>query len=443
MILEPYFGDNTATVYAGDCLTVLRQLPVNSVDAIVTDPPYGLGNTTPALVAKALTAWLSGDREFIPAGRGFRGRPWDAFVPPVAVWDEAIRVLKPGGHALVFAGSRTQDLMTLALRLAGLDIRDTIMWVYGTGFPKSEDVSAAMARFVAGEEREERPNAGPHPDVYRVTGFLRAARNAAGWTNRQIDDVFQTNGMAGHWTSQASQPAVPSVRQWEILKGLLGFGDDMDTLVTELGSTERPEDWGAGEGDESFLSTLQKNVDYAKVGGWGTALKPAYEPVIVARKPVADSIRANVDAWGTGAFNLDRCRTGGAGDDGRWPPNVLVDESQAAELNRQAPEEAAGRFFPTFRYEAKAGAEERPTVNGVSHPTVKPLALMRWLVRLVTPPGGIVLDPFAGSGTTVEAAVVERFRAVAVERQPEYMPLITARLTKPLQPVLEFAEVVT
>jgi DNA modification methylase len=437
MTLEPYFVDDSATVYAGDCLEVLRQLPDNSVDSVVTDPPYGLGNTTPDLVAETLTAWIAGDREFIPEGRGFMGRPWDAFVPPVAVWDEVGRVLKPGGHALVFAGSRTQDLMTLGLRLAGLDVRDTIMWAYGSGFPKSKDVTEAMGRFLAGE----RPASGIAPDVYRVTGFLKAARDAAGWTNRQIDEIFKTNGMAGHWTSQASQPSVPSVRQWEILKGLLGFGDEMDGLVADLGSTERPEDWGEGDGDDAFLSTLRKNVEYANSGGWGTALKPAYEPIIVARKPVAGSITANVNAWGTGAFNIDGCRTGTEGGDaggGRWPLNVLVDESQAAELNRQAPGERPGRFFPTFRYEAKASTEERPAVNGVSHPTVKPLELMRWLCRLVTPPAGVVLDPFAGSGSTVEAAVLERFRAVGVERQPEYLPLITSRLTKPLQPVLDF-----
>jgi site-specific DNA-methyltransferase (adenine-specific) len=325
--------------------------------------------------------------------------------------------------------------MSLGLRLSGLDVRDTIMWAYGSGFPKSKDVTDAMGRYLAGE----RPAGGIAPDVYRVTAFLRAARDAAGWTNRQIDEVFKTNGMAGHWTSQASQPSVPSVRQWEILKGLLGFGDEMDGLVAELGSTERPEDWGEGEGEDDFLSTLRKNVDYASSGGWGTALKPAYEPIIVARKPVAGSITSNVNAYGTGAFNIEGCKTGDAGGmvGGRWPLNVLVDESQAAELNRQAPGELPGRFFPTFRYEAKASTEERPRVNGVSHPTVKPLELMRWLCRLVTPPGGLILDPFAGSGTTVEAAVLERFRCVAIERHADYLPLVTSRLTKPLETVLD------
>lgn len=437
---EPHYFDDLAAVYAGDCLEVLRELPDNSVDAVVTDPPYGLGNTSPELVAETITKWVGGDREFIPEGRGFMGRPWDAFVPPVAVWDECLRVLKPGGHALVFAGSRTQDLMTLGLRLAGFDIRDTIMWLYGSGFPKSKDVSDSMSRHLAGD----RSTSGPAPDIYRVTAFLRAARDAAGFTNRQLDEVFKTNGMAGHWTSQASQPAVPSSRQWEILKKLLGFGDELDELVAALGSTERPEDWGAGDGNDGpFLGSLRSSGELAAPGAWGTSLKPAYEPVIVARKPTVGSTTSNVNVYGTGGLNIAGCRTATKGEDahnedGRWPLNVVTDELQAAEIDKWAPSERPARFFPQFRYEAKASSEERPNVGGVQHPTVKPLDLMRWLCRLVTPPGGLILEPFAGSGTTVEAAVLEGFRCTAVERQPEYLPLIESRLTKPLEQALDF-----
>lgn len=465
---DAHYSDESATVYAGDCLDVLRELPDNSVDSVVTDPPYGLGNTTGALVAETVTAWLGGDREFIPEGRGFMGRPWDAFVPPVAVWDECLRVLKPGGHALVFTGSRTLDLMTLGLRFAGFDIRDSIMWMYGSGFPKSKDVSGSMSSYLAGE----RPEVGAPAELYEVTSFLRAARDAAGWSNRKIDGLFGTNGMAGHWTTSASQPAVPSLRQWDILRERLGFDDSaIRALVERLCSTERPEDWGAGDGESgAFLGSLKKNVDYASSGDWGTALKPAYEPVVVARKPVVGSITANVAAFGTGAFNIAGTRTAAGSDyfekcasvvglgsnsagdvyggfegkredssneSGRWPANVVLDEWHAGELDRAAADELPARFFPTFRYEAKAPTSERPKVNGVSHPTVKPLDLMRWLCRLVTPPGGTVLEPFAGSGTTVEAAVLELFKCVAIERQPEYLPLIESRLTKPLEPVLD------
>jgi len=237
--------------------------------------------------------------------------------------------------------------------------------------------------------------------------------------------------------------------------------------------------------------------------GLGTALKPAHEPVVVARKPLAGTVAANVLAHGTGALNIDATRVGtnagwsypnGAGGNGfhggvgrspdgtrtapvvaaagRWPANVILDESQAAELDRQSGERpgmargtlrrgattgrsiggtsaygeadpqdvdagygdtgGASRFF----YVAKAPTSERPREDGIAHPTVKPLDLMRWLVRLVTPPGGIVLEPFAGSGTTAEACVIEGFRCIAVEREADYLPLIVQRLTKPIQPDL-------
>jgi site-specific DNA-methyltransferase (adenine-specific) len=240
--------------------------------------------------------------------------------------------------------------------------------------------------------------------------------------------------------------------------------------------------------------------------GWGTALKPAHEPIVVARKPVVGTVAGNVQAHGTGALNIDATRVGDGGGGtrctnrdgagrcrghqnagrstsgetvhgpntaaGRWPPNVVLDEAAAAELDRQSGSLTSGRldrsgitaengiygarpkgltgiyeqdsggasrFFPTFRYEGKAPAHERPRVNGVSHATVKPLALMRWLVRLVTPPGGLILDPFAGSGTTAEAAALEGFDCIAIELEPTYLPLIAERLSKPLQSVLPLA----
>lgn len=130
----------TVTIHHGDCLEVLRQMPDNSVDAVVTDPPYGLSNTSPDKVADAIVRWATGDREYIPEGRGFMGSSWDAFVPPPAVWDEIYRVLKPGGHLVAFAGSRTHDLMGISIRLSGMDVRDSISWIAGSGFPKSHNI---------------------------------------------------------------------------------------------------------------------------------------------------------------------------------------------------------------------------------------------------------------------------------------------------------------
>lgn len=170
--------------------------------------------------------------------------------------------------------------------------------------------------------------------------------------------------------------------------------------------------------------------------GWGTALKPAFEPCLVARKPLVGTVADNVLTYGTGAINVNAGRVGGT--DGRWPSNLTIDELVAAALDATTP--GRSRFFPTFRFEAKAPTRERPKVNGVAHPTVKPLALMRWLVRLVTQPGGTVLDPFAGSGTTLEAAVLEGFNAIGIEREETYLPLIMQRLRKTCDVPFNFEE---
>lgn len=431
----PHYADDAVTLYHGSCLDILRELPDASVDAVVTDPPYGLANTSPAQVTQALTEWVTGDREFLPGGAGFMGKAWDAFVPPVAVWDECYRVLKPGGHVLAFAGARTGDLMGLALRLAGFEIRDSIAWLYGSGFPKSLDVSKAIDK-AAGAERET---------VGRAVGAGSYSTSSLGPFAPEYD---------------ATIPATPAAEKWQ---------------------------------------------------GWGTALKPAFEPIVVGRKPLAGTVAATVLAHGTGALNIDACRVGdevitahgggvnqsgriyGVGQGipalvagsnphtGRWPTNVVLDGTQAAELDKQsgvltsgkmlagtqrAPRDGvvygrlegdesrrdtpgdsggASRFFPTFRYEAKAPTHERPRVQRAdgtweAHSTVKPLDLMRWLVRLVTPPGGTVLEPFAGSGTTAEACVVEGFKCIAIEREADYLPLIVSRLTKPLEVTLDFGD---
>ena len=344
--------DSKITV--GDCLETLRSMPDESVDAVVTDPPYGLGREPDP--REVLRAWLDGD-EFKPGGTGFMGKAWDAFVPSPLVWSECHRVLKPGGHLLAFAGSRTYDWIALGVRLAGFEIRDQIMWLYGSGFPKSHNL----------------------------------------------------------------------------------------------------------KGDHE---------------GWGTALKPAHEPIVMARKPLVGTVAHNVMTHGTGAINVDGCRvpgepvptfraptdryldrdwrgeagrvarTGETSAVGRWPANIMHDGS---------PEVLAG--FPgdesRFYYHAKASRAERerglthrePETVGDGravaadnayqrgatqrrniHPTVKPVSVMRWLVRLVTPPGGTVLDPYAGSGTTGIAATLEGFDFLGCELSPEYAQIARDRI---------------
>lgn len=389
----PYYSTPAVTVHVGDCLDVLRGMPDASVDAVVTDPPYGLAKLDAATVVDAITAWTAGDRARVPDGRGFLGKEWDRFVPPPAVWDECLRVLKPGGHLLVFAGARTYDLMGLAIRMAGFEIRDTLQWLYGSGFPKGLDVAKAIDK------------------------------------------------AAGHWRGRAG------------------------AVTTDNGSM-------TGANYERTPKGDPVTAEAARWEGWNTTLKPSWEPIIMARKPLAGSVAANVMEHGTGGINIDGCRVGAQetadAPAGRWPSNVVLshaadcaeecaDGCPVPELDAQSgvsksqrrlkrtdkssdifasvrghdDEGGASRFFPTFRYQSKAPASERPRLpDGTAHPTVKPLALLRWLVRLVTPPGGLVLDPFAGSGTTGEAALLEGFRSVLVELDDKHGELIRLRLDK-------------
>jgi hypothetical protein len=458
---EPSWSIPGVALHVGDCLDVLRTLPDNSIDAICTDPPYGLTDLTTPRVLEAIAAWMSGDRDHVPDARGFMGRAWDAFVPPPGVWDECLRVLKPGGHLVAFAGTRTWDLMGLSIRIAGFELRDTVadltgrdapglIWAYGSGFPKSLDVSKAIDK-------------------------------AAGAKREVIGPRTYADGTVGHWA------AADTYAQDSHTKRL-----DGTVKVTTAPATDAARAWQ----------------------GWGTALKPAWEPIILARKPLAGTVAATVLEHGTGALNIDGCRIGsadklvrpavrrrdndvygkglGAGvqDEpvGRWPTNLVFSHSPecvedepcapdcpVAELDRQSGDRPGGRFpgrqtvepgsangtmnggwsgtigparrldgggasrfFPTFRYEAKAPASERPKLpDGTVWPTVKPLDLMRWLVRLITPPGGTVLDPFAGTGTTGEAALIEGFRSVLVERDPSAVELIKTRLSKPIAPTLD------
>lgn len=413
-------------VINSDALKALKTMEDDQFDSVVTDPPYGLSNTDPDKVTKAITEWVTGNRAYVPDGKGFMGKKWDEFVPPPAVWDEIFRVLKPGGHALVFAGTRTHGLMEISLRLAGFDIRDSLDWIYGSGFPKSRDISKAIDS-EAGAERE-------------VIGKMKApAGNKPGGVSYQMS----VTGMPKE--ADITAPATDAAKQWE---------------------------------------------------GWGTALKPAHEPIIVARKPLAPkhTVAANVLEFGTGGINVDGCRipttdkwsaTGkqsaagtsyqGSADgslnvsvsstheDGRWPPNVLLSDESAEEMDRQSGIQkskrsnrgdgigigyhgsgaewdtvrgfddtgGASRFFPVFKYNAKASKKERPVVEGLpGHPTVKPVAIMRWLVKLVTRPGGTVLDPFAGTGTTAEACELEGFNCVLIENDPDSILRINKRMEK-------------
>jgi site-specific DNA-methyltransferase (adenine-specific) len=397
----------------GDCLERLRDLPDCSVDACVTDPPYGLS---------------------------FMGKAWDYDVPTVDVWREVLRVLNPGGHLLAFAGTRTQHRMAVQIEDAGFEIRDMIAWVYGSGFPKSLDVSKAIDK-AAGAEGDRGPMKRGGERLARLEDGKRDGEGR--WGNETGRDPF------------TYLPSTPAAQQWT---------------------------------------------------GWGTALKPALEPITVARKPFKGTVAANVLEHGTGALNVDRCRVrtednlgGGAqktvavegkGEGwvrpwmkdpdavaahasrvnenvaraetlGRWPANLIHDgsdevvglfpqttsgsfregtiqqsrihnvakgvEAERVRNARASDSGSAARFF----YCAKASKADRGDGNG--HPTVKPTELMRYLCRLVTPPGGVVLDPFMGSGSTGKAAVLEGFRFIGIEREAEYLEIARGRIEVPAQ----------
>ena len=376
----------------GDSRDVLKSLPDNSIDSVVTDPPYALVSIVKRFGGENAAPAKDGD-VYARASAGFMGKTWDTGETAFAVefWAEVMRVLKPGGHVIAASGTRTYHRLAVAIEDAGFEIRDMVSWLYGSGFPKSHDVSKGIDR-AAGAVRE-------------VVG----ARHRAD-TGRNDSYGFGEN-------FSVTAPATPEAAQWQ---------------------------------------------------GWGTALKPACEPWVLARKPLSEkTVAANVLAYGTGAINVDGCRVEGGeggirdgeassgrrytekgstnfsptpgprGGDarGRWPANVIHDGSE--EVVSLFPDRdgcmtpsaarspgtilggsrTQGAIYPEtgsasrFFYSAKADSLDR---IGSKHPTVKPVGLMQYFCRLVTPPGGTILDPFAGSGTTGEAAWREGFNCVLI-----------------------------
>jgi DNA modification methylase len=429
----------TYQILKGNSLDLLPTLADNSIDAIVTDPPYGLGNPDPDYIIKAIQLWASGDRAHIPEGKGFMGKSWDSFVPPPAIWDECLRVLKPGGHLLAFAGTRTYDLMGISIRMAGFEIRDSIGWVYGSGFPKSLDVSKAIDK-AAGAERE-------------------------------VIDTYQRSGRSGgilgketEITKDITAPSTPEAQQWQ------GWGTALKPALEPIVVARKP-----------LIGTVAENVLTHGTGGLNI------DASRIGRQEGDNSSAGNR----TATFGTQDTQSGGDGSGGweqnsggRWPANLILDEYTAELLDEQSgisksqggrigkketsnidfglsgnyskgdpgfgDSGGASRFF----YVAKAskrdrneGLEDMPLRKSDQrsdkaagiwaemeapkqnfHPTVKPTELMRYLVKLITPPGGTVLDPFTGSGSTGKAAILEGFDFIGIELTEDYWPIIEGRL---------------
>ena len=374
-----------------DCLEAMTRAKPESVDAIVTDPPYGLA---------------------------FMGKRWDHGVPGTPFWGAAFRVAKPGAHLLAFGGTRTYHRLACAIEDAGWEIRDCIMWVYGSGFPKSLDVSKAIDK-AAGAEREVVGTKLGLPG-YHLNAHLGGEAFGEGLSS----STFETRLAS----SQVTAPATEAAKQW---------------------------------------------------AGWGTALKPAFEPIILARKPLIGTVAANVLEHGTGGLNIGGCRVGMDGgtaktgdqkfgrdgsntgasvavkqiDAGRWPANFIHDGSEevlallgeaarffyCAKASRDDRDEGCGALPMQVHQSGMGGAmpvdddgndpDRFKATSRNPHPTVKPTDLMRYLCRLVTPPNGIVLDPFTGSGSTGKAAMAEGFRFIGIEREAEYIKIARARIS--------------
>lgn len=428
-------------VACGDCIEVMAKLPPNSVDSIVTDPPYGIG---------------------------FLGKDWDEAVPGDAFAKAALRVLKPGGHLIAFAATRTVHRLAVALEDAGFEVRDMIAWVQWMGMPHSLDISKSIDKLK--HHRAE---------VLEVCTWVREAREAAGLTNKDIDDAFGFNGMAGHWTSKTSQPLVPYLEQVPKLLEVLGVEDPPPRIRKLLLDINAPEgqpgrNWwkrevtGQHAIPHAMKMYLSKHEASAPLSvhtdggnerrdnaasnearqwqGWGTGLKPAQEPAVMVRKPFAGGVTHNVLEHGVGALNIDACRH--LEGDTAWPGPQAMNHD-AIQRQQSTPTvnfsgAAPGHIQPTFdergRWPANLYQCPKPPPSekgaGVNHPTVKPVGLMRWLVRLVTPPGGTVLEPFAGSGSTLVAAEAEGFRVIAIENVPTYCDIIKARMAQ-VAPELE------
>jgi site-specific DNA-methyltransferase (adenine-specific) len=444
-------------IIEGNNIEVLKTFPDNYIDSIVTDPPYELG---------------------------FMGKKWDStgIAYNVDLWRECLRVLKPGGHLIAFSGSRTYHRMAVAIEDAGFEIRDQIMWVYGSGFPKSHDISKAIDKM-----------GGVRADfsVFRDKVKEKMKKNKI--TIKQLSDALG-NYMLSHYLTNGSQPATPNYRDYQIIRDFVGLGNEFDDYFSDeaerevIGQITKARSTNGNSALPTIAGqTIYKTWDETAPAteqakqweGWGTALKPAHEPMVLARKPISEStIAENVLKWGTGAINVDGCRIatdentsrpngpvgygfrvksngiGGGHNYGRFPANFILDEEASKILDEQTGENVS-RFF----YVPKAsnrdrnsawngqeiGLEEKKKNNRKSegksviengnsfaknfHPTVKPTELMKYLCRLVTPQNGIVLDIFAGSGSTLVACKQEGYQYIGIEQQPEYIEIIKARLT--------------
>lgn len=561
----------------GDVIATLRTLDANSIDSIVTDPPYGLefmgkewdgadgfrrslneadverdsvfGRTSKRApefnTGRGTRVASERSDEMTLEGRGHEGSkgPYLAtrvdsvrvagvpFQQWCTAWgEEALRVLKPGGHILAFGGARTYHRLTCALEDAGFEIRDTLMWIYGSGFPKNHSVYRKLSPCPS---IESAPHAVRLSEWHQVESFAVRERIALALVEIQPEGVLAIAMETGRADS-FNDLTVMSLSEW-----MMG-----DTNLNTVSSWQRHSDEPWNQTSTFIIETATKAITESAISKFcqslitrtrtipdetkqpgckcsvadvatrsvdgsvnmsftkvliaqepaieplarliplGTSLKPAFEPIVLARKPLIGTVAKNVLTHGTGALNIDGCRVGDEGgtaksnpakresvsaygdglngggvvsiDKGRWPANVILDEEAGELLNEQSGTRKSGTYTSGGDVYNEYGFNERPELQGStggasrffyaakvskkernlgladgeksSHPTVKPVALMTYLIRLITPPGGTVLDPFVGSGSTGIAAAREGFDFVGIDNNVEYLEIAEKRI---------------
>ncbi len=437
------------TIHHGESLKILSSLPEDSVDSIVTDPPYGL--SAPPDPLQVMSAWVKGE-EYQHKKRGFMGHKWDAFVPGPSYWKEALRVLKPGGYGLVFAGSRTQDWMSMSLRFAGFEVVDTIMWVYSQGMPKSLNISKAIDKHL-GAKRQ-------------VIGRRQHPTLKSGSIERKDAGHFHGgNSSREEWDITA--PATEQAMEWD------GWGTQLKPSYEPILLVRKP-----------FKGTFAKNVLRHGVGGLHI---DACRVPIDTRADASQLRTMNRSARGADINGQQWGFSKSGGDqppvvrpNGRWPGNLVHDGSdevlgafpdaigQKSDINDTGRERnstgrfndmgpprphnarhdvdlSAGRFFycakpstrerhlgldhpgAQFKHGSTLRSIENSDLKGNTHPTLKPIALMEWLVKMITPKGGVILDLFCGSGTTGMAAIKNGFRFIGIDKEIGYVRIAHAR----------------
>jgi site-specific DNA-methyltransferase (adenine-specific) len=360
----------TFRILEGDNRDVLKTIADNTIDAIVTDPPYGID---------------------------FLGKDWDANTGALETYQECLRVLKPGGYILAFSAARTYHHLAVTVETAGFEIRDQIMWIYGSGFPKSQDIGRQLHKKHKGKPDKQRFD----PSIMIKVDCDQYRHPTNGKLYRALPDINGDRLAVSH------------------------EGTKYGTVYEEV--IEVDSEWS----------------------GWGTSLKPAHEPIVLARKPTKLSFAKNVETWGTGALNINATRIGNfiptqpstgtnvihrelEGSDesnaidgipntvGRFPSNVIG----------EFPDDIQKYFYcpKVSRKERHVGFDSADT-TGNNHPTVKPIALMEYLIKLVTPAGGLVLDPFNGSGSTGMAAVELGCEYIGIELDPNYVKIAETRIS--------------